>query len=177
MGFTLKASYKFITLNAVAEYRTGYIVDNQNASSLNFGGTSAYSASAGRQRFVYPNSVYLNSQGVYVPNTNIEVQDGNYGFWQQSAYNSATYPLISSAAFWKLREVALDFNLTQFIKKTKVIKGLSIGLSGRNLLTWVPKTESWGDPELSVDNSNATGYINNSIPSSRYFGGKLDVTF
>ena len=178
LGLTMNVKYKFMTLNVVADYRTGFVVDNGNASSLIFGGVSAYTTQAGRQRFVYPNSVTLDANGHSVPNTNIEVQDGNYGFWQNSAFNSATTPLISSATEWKLREVSLDFNLTQFIKKTKYIKGLNLTFTGRNLLTWLPKSNYWGDPELSADTSNATGFVTNAqVPSQRLMGGDLRITF
>jgi len=178
LGLTLNVKYKFMSLYVVADYRTGFVVDNANASSLIFGGVSSYTTQAGRQRFVYPNSVTQDANGNSIPNTNIEVQDGNYGFWQNSAFNSATTPLISSATEWKLREVSLDFNLTQFIKKTKYIKGLDLTFTGRNLLTWLPKSNYWGDPELSADASNATGYVTNSqVPSQRLMGGALKITF
>jgi TonB-linked SusC/RagA family outer membrane protein len=178
LGLVMKASYKFITLSATADYRTGAIVENANASSLTFGGITTNTTAAGRQRFVYPNSVYANAQGVLVPNTNVTVQDGNYGFFQSSAYNTATSPLISSSAFWKIREASLSFNLDQYVKKTKYVKGLIVSFTGRNLYTWLPKTEIYGDPELSVDASNAAGYVNiNSIPSSRIFGGDVKLTF
>ena len=178
LGLSINASYKFINLNVVAEYRTGFVDQFQSANTLIFGGTSAYTTQAGRQRFIYPNSVYQNASGAYVPNTNIPVQDGNYGFWQESAFNSAVSPYVSSAAFWKLREVNLGFDLNQFIKRMKYIKGLKFSITGRNLFMWVPKTNFWGDPELSTDNSNSTGYVSiNNIPGQRTFGAKLDVTF
>jgi len=178
LGLTLNAGYKFISLHVVAEYRTGFVQEFQQANTLIFGGTSAYTTQAGRQRFVYPNSVYQNAAGNYVTNTNIPVQDGNYGFWQTSNFNSAISPYTTSAAFWKLREVSLGFDLNQFIKNMKYVKGLKLSLTGRNLMMWVPKTNFWGDPELSVDNSNAVGFSNvNNLPSQRTFGAKLDVTF
>jgi len=178
LGLTVNASYKFVRLHVVAEYRTGFVADYASASTLIFGGTSAYTTQAGRERFIYPGSVYQNSAGNYVPNTNIPVQDGNYGFWQNSTFNTATSPYTSSAAFWKLREVSLSFDLNQFVKNIKYVKGASFSLTGRNLFMWVPKTNFWGDPELSTDNSNAIGYQSiNNVPGQRTFGGKLDLTF
>jgi hypothetical protein len=178
LGLTVNMSYKFVTLNIVAEYRTGFVDQFQNANTLIFGGTSAYTTQAGRQRFIYPGSVYQNAAGNLVPNTNIPVADGNYGFWQSSTFNSAVSPFVSSAAFWKIRELNLGFNLSQFVKNMKYVKGLNFALTGRNLFMWVPKTNFWGDPELSTDNSNSTGYVSiYNIPSYRTFGAKLDVTF
>jgi len=178
LGLNTSIGYKFVTLTAIAEYRAGYQIFNSIGSTLNFAGLSAISAAAGRQRFVYPNSVLQNPDGSFTPNTSIVVRDGNYGFWQSSSYNRVNSPFVSSAAFWKLREVNLNFDLSQFIKKTKFIKGLSFALTGRNLLLFKPKNNPWADPEFSLDNSNAVGQTSSlQTPPTRVFGGNLQVTF
>ena len=179
LGITFKVGYKFIELSAVAEYRGGYVVYNGVGQTLNFSGASAVSAEAGRQAFVYPNSEVLVN-GVYVANTNINVQNGNYGFWQSSAYNTTNYPLVSSGAFWKLREVKLDFNLDQLIKKTHFIKKASFALTGRNLLMLTPKSNPWTDPEFSdaSSTSNLRGLNSDAqTPGTRIFGADLKLTF
>ena len=181
LGVNSQLGYKFISLSAVAEYRGGNIIYNAIGSTLNFGGSSAVSASAGRQIFVYPNSVIntgTSTNPVYTPNTNVTITDGNYGFWQSSAYNSVNGPRVSSAAFWKLREVALNFKLDQFVKGTKFIKGLSLAFTGRNLALWKPKSNPWGDPEFADTVGNAVGTTSsNQTPGYRLFGGDLKVTF
>ncbi|GAC1305793.1 MAG: SusC/RagA family TonB-linked outer membrane protein [Mucilaginibacter sp.] len=177
LGVNSRVGYNIFSLSGVAEYRGGNIVYNGIGSTLNFAGSSAVSASAGRQSFIYPNSVIQTAPGVYVPNTSIAVADGNYGFWQSSAYNTANGPRVSSAAFWKLREVALNFDLTQFVKG-KYIKGLNFALTGRNLALWVPKSNPWGDPEFSNSAGNDIGTNSASqLPGQRLFGADLKVTF
>ena len=180
LGLTTTLNYKFVSLSAVAEYRGGYVTYNGIGSTLNFTGAGYTSASAGRQTFVFPNSVIQTSPGVYVPNTNTTIANGNYGFWQGSAYASTDYPYISSGAFWKLREVNLSFNLDQFIKQTKFIRGMTFALTGRNLFLWAPKNNPWTDPEFS--NSGPTSNLRgvNDIrqtPGTRIFGADLKVTF
>ncbi|MXV49880.1 SusC/RagA family TonB-linked outer membrane protein [Pedobacter sp. HMF7647] len=178
LGLNLQASYKFVTLSAVAEYKSGYVIYNAIGSTMNFGGLSAMSASAGRQRFIYPNSVIQTSPGVYEPNTSVAVVDGNYGFWQSSQFNSAITPFVNSAAFWKLREVNLSFNLDKFVTKSKAIKGLTFALTGRNLLMFRPKDNVWTDPEYNLDATNAVGVTNaNQLPPLRVYGANLQVTF
>ncbi|SEN15214.1 TonB-linked outer membrane protein, SusC/RagA family [Mucilaginibacter gossypiicola] len=178
LGITTSFKYKFVTLSAVAEYRGGYFINNIVGQALNFTGTSAVSASAGRQRFIYPNSVIQTGANTYVPNTSISIPDGNTGFWTSSAYYNATSTYVNSAAFWKLREVALNFDLYRFIKNQKVIKGLQFGLVGRNLLLFRPKSNPWTDPEYSIDNSNAVGTTNeNQTPPTRLYGASLTVKF
>jgi TonB-linked SusC/RagA family outer membrane protein len=180
LGLTSKLEYKFISLSAVAEYRGGDVTYNGLGSTLDFTGSGYTSASAGRQVFVFPNSVIQTSPGVYVPNTNVNVRDGNYGFWQGSAYASTDYPYISSGAFWKLREVNLSFNLDQFVKQSRFIKGITVALTGRNLFMWVPKNNPWTDPEFSDSGptSNLRG-VNDirETPTTRIFGGSVKVTF
>jgi hypothetical protein len=180
-GVTSNWSYKFVSLSATAEYRGGNIINNAIGGTLNFAGSSLISTLAGRQRFVYPGSVINTGTAaapVYTPNTNITVADGNYGFWQSSAYNTVNSPRVSSAAFWKLREINLNFNLTQFVKNTRFVKGLNLSFTGRNLFLWKPKNNPWSDPEFSDTAGNNVGVTSaNQVPGQRIYGADLKVTF
>jgi len=180
VGLTSSVSWKFVTLSGVAEYRGGDVVLNGIGGTMTFAGSSYQSASAGRQVFVYPNSVIQTSPGVYVTNTNVNVVNGNYGFWQGSAFSNTNSPFVSSGAFWKLREVSLAFDLGQFVKQSKFIKGATFALTGRNLFVWVPKNNPWTDPEFSNTGptSSLRGVNNaNQLPGTRVFGGDLKLTF
>jgi len=180
MGVNLNLSYKFISLAAIAEYRGGDVIFNGQGGALTFTGASATSASAGRERFIYPNSVLQTSPGVYVPNNSVSVVNGNYGFWQTSAFSSTVAPFVSSGAFWKLREVDLAFNLDKLVAKHKFIKGASFALTGRNLFILTPKSNPYSDPEFSANpaTSNLRG-VNNTgqTPGTRVFGANLKFTF
>lgn len=188
LGLTTTLSYKFMTLNIVAEYRGGNVIYNGIGAEMTFAGSDAFSSQAGRQLFIIPNSVIQTGPNTYQPNTTVPTFTGGYNYWVQPGSPStvgSTY--VTSAAFWKIREVSLDFNLTQFINKTKFVKGLTFGLDARNLFTFLPKSEMWGDPELSdstgISSGNGVGASNGStigpaqLPSTRFFGAKLQVTF
>jgi len=178
LGLNLSSTYKFMTLSAVAEYKSGHVIYNAIGSTLAFGGISSKTVEADRERFIYPNSVIQTSPGVFVENTTVPVVDGNYGFWQASQYNSAINPYVNSAAFWKLREVNLTFNLNQFVNKSRIVKGASFSLTGRNLLMFRPIDNKFSDPEFSLDISNAVGQTNaNQTPPTRLFGANIQVTF
>jgi hypothetical protein len=180
LGVNTRLAYKWLSLAVYAEYRGGDVLFNGLGGTLTFTGASLQSALAGRERFIYPNSVIQTSPGVYVPNTSTVVQNGNYGFWQQSVWSSTTSPFVTSGAFWKLREVDLAFNLDKFVKQSKFIRGATFSLTGRNLFLWVPKTNYWGDPELSnaSPGSNLRGVNNDGqTPETRVFGGSLKLTF
>lgn len=180
LGVNSSWSYKFITLGAVFEYRGGDVIYNAIGQTLSFTGASWYSASAGRQRFIFPNSVIQTGTNAFVPNKSVSVANGNYGFWQTSAFNGTNSPWVTSGAFWKLRELDITFDLDQFVKGNKYIKGLSVALTGRNLFIWTPKENTYTDPEFSDTGANSAtrGYNdNNQLPGTRVFGGSVQVTF
>jgi TonB-linked SusC/RagA family outer membrane protein len=180
VGLTPKLDYKFISLAAVFEYRGGDVVYNGLGSTMTFTGSTALTTEAGRQAFVYPNSVIQTSPGVYVKNSNIMTQNGNYGFWQGSAFPNTNSPYVTSGAFWKLREIDLAFKLDQFVKQSKFIKGATFALTGRNLFIWVPKSNIFTDPEFSDTSSTANNRgVNdvNELPGTRIFGADLKLTF
>lgn len=113
-------------------------------------------------------------------NTNVNVQNGNYGFWQGSAFSSTQSPFVTSGAFWKIREISLAFNLNQFVNKSGFIKGATFALTGRNLWMFLPKSNMYTDPEFSNAgaNSNTRGVNDDGqLPGTRVFGGDLKVTF
>ena len=184
LGISTSVTYKGFTFNAVADYRSGNFIMNEFATNLAFTGVSAQSASNGRQRFIYPNSVVMVN-GKYIDNTNIAVDNGgntaNHGFWPDVIYGTNVgTPFVVSAAFWKLREVSLTYDFpANVLNGTKFIKRLSIGLIGRNLLMLRPKSNEYTDPEFSSSgNGNAVGRTNETqTPPTRIFGANVTVTF
>ena len=182
IGLTQTVSYKFITLTAVSEFRTGDVIFNEGESEATTAGESALSVSAGRQRFIFPNSVINTGTAgkpVYTPNNSISVQDGNVGFWDGGAYSEASSTYVTSGAFWKLREADLAFDISKWTRKSKVIKRTVFSLIGRNLVMLRPKTNNWTDPEFGYSAGNNGIGINNSDqnPPSRFYGASLNVTF
>ena len=181
LGLTQTVSYKFMTLSVTEEYRTGNVIWNGGLITSTAAGASQLSASSGRQRFVFPNSVYNSAPAgqtpVYVKNTNITTKDGDINFFDGAAFYSAASSYTVSAAFWKVREADLAFDITSFVKKSKVIKRASIALIGRNLLMFRPKSNTWADPEFSSTTGNSTGFESQQLPPSRFFGANLSVTF
>lgn len=178
IGITTALTYKSFSFHMTVDYRGGYSIYNSNlGTTLDHSGTSITSAIAGRQRFVFPNSEYLNASGQYVPNTNIEVQDGNFNFWP-TLYQSIDANYVTSAAAWKLREVAISYSLPkQLIDDIKFVKAVTLTVSGRNLLMFVPSTNKFTDPEFSNDTGNGVGTTSLSqLPPTRIFSTTLSVT-
>lgn len=179
LGLNLTVSYKGLTLSAVADYRSGHQMFSDIGGDMDFSGISYRSGSNGRQPFIFPNSVIETSPKVYVPNTSVYTQSGGYGFWSQAAYNTnADANYLSSAAFWKLRELALTYTFPTELFGKKGIKGASISLTGRNLFMWLPKTNQWTDPEFSNTTGNAQGVNDrDNNPPTRIFGANVTLNF
>jgi len=180
IGINTDVSYKHFNLRAVAEYRGGNFIYNDIGSSLTFTGNDELSALNGRQRFVFPNSVYSTDGGAtYVPNTNIVVNNAHYDFLQTSTFRTLQSNYYTSAAFWKLREVTLSYDVpSQWLKGSKVIKRATVALVGRNLLMWRPSTNQWTDPEFSNTTDNGLGTTTiGQTPPTRLYGFNVNLTF
>jgi hypothetical protein len=181
LGLNTDLNYKGFKLAIVAEYRTGNMIYNAIGSALDFTGVSEHSAQNGRQPFVMPNTVIETSPGVYVPNTDVVIRDAGYGLWVSSDYYNSQSTYVTSAAFWKLREVSLGYTVpVQKLWGGKVIKDATVSLIGRNLLMLRPKSNVWTDPEFNTSSatSHAVGRTDeNQTPPTRIFGFSIKLTF
>lgn len=178
LGLNTDLSWNGITLKVVAEYRGGNYIYNAVGSSLGFTGIDKMSAINMRQRFVFPNSVYWDGSK-YVDNNNIVVTNAHYDFLQAGRFRNTQTNYYTSAAFWKLREVVIGYDIPQrWIGNGKVVKKASVSLIGRNLLMFRPKTNEWSDPEFSNTTGNAVGTTDiGQTPPTRIFGFNVNLTF
>lgn len=188
IGLSLNINWKGFSFGAVADYRGGsQIVADQLGGFLDDNGISERSAQNGRRAFIFPNSVIDDGTGKYVPNTNVYTQQYGRLFWNNDLNTSVISNYVASGDFWKLREVSLNYEVPMAKLGTKinnVVKGLSIGINGRNLLMWVPKSNVWTDPEFQGGNGNAA-YTGNAtgrstaynLPPTRIFGANITARF
>jgi hypothetical protein len=180
LGITNNFSYKGLNLNVVAEYRTGNVIYNQVGSQLDFTGATWHTAQNGRQSFVVPNSVLANGDGTFTPNTNVVVKNAGHLFWTNSDYTAVQSTYVTSAAFWKLREVSLSYDIPVSNILGGKITAAQIGIVGRNLIMLRPKTNIWTDPEFNNQGgtSNAVGNTDyNQTPPTRVYGFSVKLTF
>jgi len=181
LGISTDLNYMGFRLSATAEYRSGNVIVNRVGNALDFTGVSEHSAQNGRQPFIIPGSVIETSPGVYSPNTTALVQNTSRPFWVNSDYHNVDRTYTTSAAFWKLREVALSYDVP--VKKLfggNAIQAAQVALIGRNLLMLRPKSNVWTDPEFnnSAVTSNAVGYTTeDQTPPTRVYGFSVKLTF
>ncbi len=182
LGLSPSFSYKNLTLRAVFDYRGGAKILNEEANALDFAGISSSDAT-NRQAFVIPNSVIQTSPGHYAPNTNVPITSvGGLPtaiYWWSDFYSQQGMPYVTSADFWKLRELALTYGLPmKWFGKQDVVKKLDVSVIGRNLFMWRPGTNRWSDPEFSTNaNGNAVGYSTEyQTPPTRVISATIRAT-
>lgn len=182
LGLDLAVEYKGIRLATVFEYRTGNIIYTGASTGFDFSGAGIRTTYFNRDRFVVPNSSYLDpTTNTYVANTSITTRTGGVDFWTNGPSNTdvdANYAY--SAAFWKMRELSVSYDLPKSVfSNIKFIKGATVSLQGRNLFLWAPKTNIYTDPEYSAfdASSNAIGFTSLSqTPPGRFYGFTLSLT-
>lgn len=185
LGLNLALTYKDLTFYASGEYRTGNYIFNNGGGSFDFSGAGINTVAYDRERFVIPNSSYWDEASQsYVANTNITVYDGGADYWTMGPQRTdidETY--VTSAAFWKIREMSLSYNLPKSVLGNQnVIKRARVSAQGRNLFLWTPSTNVYTDPEYSdgngSSNGNAIGLTGlGQTPPSRYLGFSVLLTF
>jgi TonB-linked SusC/RagA family outer membrane protein len=183
LGLDFTARYKNFTLSGLFEYRGGYVIYSGEGSTFDFSGSSARSAYYNREKFVFPNSSYLDpATNTYVANNSITVSDGGAGYWTSSSFNTnVTTNYLYSGNYWKLREASLAYRIPEsLLKRSKFIKAATVSVQGRNLFLWAPKSNEYSDPDYSANgsDSNAIGTTSLSLtPPTRYYGGTVSITF
>jgi TonB-linked SusC/RagA family outer membrane protein len=177
LGFNNTISYKAFSLSTTLDFRSGNVIYSGTKNTLTFTGSTNETTQYGRERFIWPNSVIETSPGVFTPNTSVKTRSGNFDFWYGN-FNSFAESSIVDAAFLKLRDVSLSYQLpAKFLNKTPFGRA-SLAISGANILLWTPKSNVYIDPEANIfGTGNSQGREFTSIPSTRTFGITLNATF
>jgi len=187
LGLNLGVNWKGLSFRMVWDYRGGsQMVADQLGGFLDDNGISARSAQNGRRAFIFPNSVYDDGTGKFVENTSVYTQTYGRLFWNSDLNTNVTTNYLASANFWKLREMSVTYDVPTRVLGSRLgnaIKGLTIGVNGRNLLMFVHESNQWTDPEYSASGNsaytgNATGRSTAfNMPPTRLFGANITVRF
>jgi hypothetical protein len=180
LGINPNFSWKGLTVGMTWDYKGGHHVYHGLGTDMDGYGISKRSTQFNRERFVFPNSVYFDGTK-YVPNTDRQVSGTGINFWGTDVYNTGIGTnYFTSAASWKLRELLIAYDLPAgVLGGQKVIKKATISFVGRNLLTFLPKSNQWSDPEFNYSSSNNTFGLSSvyQTPPVRTFGGSVTLTF
>lgn len=180
MGITTNASYKNWTFNMLWDIRQGGDIWNGTRGALYYFGTHADTDimpdGTGRgETFVWTDNVTGNS-GYYAPgevdangndiggqpnNTPILNDIDSYALGPLSGFTGASRAFIEDGSWVRLRTVSLNYRFDKDAIKSTKLKGLSVGVTGRNLFLSTPYRGV--DPETNLSgatNSQGADYFN-----------------
>ena len=149
MGFNTSVTWKNFTLTAVGDWRKGGMMVSNTSYITHFNGNSTQTVFNERNSYVVPNAVKI-VDGQYVEN-NIVIR-ADYMTYAQGNYSYDAEILrrfILKRDYFKLREVALNYQFPSAWFKNTSISQLNLTLIGRNLFLKTPKSNNYVDPEVS----------------------------
>jgi TonB-linked SusC/RagA family outer membrane protein len=148
--FTIKG----FTLSANVDYRIGGMMYSRTKNITLWAGTVPETLYNDRQPFVIPNSVYevgreANGDPKYTENTTPLDRTKIVEYWGNGGTELDGASFIDKS-FIKLREVTVGYNLPSAWTKFLHLQRIFLGVSGKNLLLWTPKGQTYIDPELTT---------------------------
>ena len=180
MGISSAASYKNWSFNMLWDIRQGGDIWNGTRGALYYFGTHIDtdmhpSGAARGETFVWEDVVMGNS-GVYAPGTTDA--DGNdisgqpnttpvlndidsYALGPLSGFTGASRPFIEDGSWVRLRNIGVNYKFDADALSGTKLKGLSVGVSGRNIFLRTPYRGV--DPETNLSgatNSQGADYFN-----------------
>lgn len=182
MTFNTSFRYKAFTLSAVADYRKGGKFVSFSKRLLAFTGALEETASQDRtQGYIVPGSVQLVN-GSYVQNSTPAYgadYNGATTYWSGSIYRNVGENLVVDATAFKVREIAISYDVPKSVLNSTFINSLSLSLYARNpIIIYSKDNRNFADPETASSNDNAAGIaLTTQYPTTRTFGFKINATF
>lgn len=181
LGINNSFSYKNFNLSALVDISQGGVMFSGTVAGLRSSGLAIETLENDREVFVDEGVAAVTDMDgnvTYSPNT-VPVQSVQ-DYWGNIGNTSNTEGSIFDASYVKLREVTLSYSLPSKMFAGKFIRGLSIGIEGRNL--WIiDSAVPHVDPESSFFGPSLAGGAANvefwSVPGARSFGGNVKLTF
>ena len=181
LGIDNRVTFKGVTLSALVDISEGGVLFSRTISSLRGQGLVTETLENRGNIFVDQGVLEMTDADgnvSYVPN-NVPVRSMQ-DFWNNYTNNSNTEGSVFDASYVKLREVTISYALPASLLEGTFIKGLSIGLEGRNL--WLIDSEvPHIDPEASFFGPSLQGGSANveffSVPTARSYGANVKLTF
>ncbi|MFD0792122.1 SusC/RagA family TonB-linked outer membrane protein [Mucilaginibacter litoreus] len=184
MGLNNTIKVKNFVLGFTLEWDKGGKFYSGTADLFNFVGADPKTTYNDRNPFVVPNSVQAVTDAAgnttYVENTT-PITEANVDDYYYTTSNKAQAWSrdILDRSFIKLREVTLNYVLPKTLANKIGAQRATIGLYGRNLITWLPAGNKVVDPEVSnygTDLASEYGEFR-TAPPLRYYGASVKVTF
>lgn len=189
-GFSNTVSYKNFSLYFLTDFRVGgqiFSADYAAAIGQGLSPSTLKERDGGGLPFTYPDGTTANNgviiDGVFADGTqNTEVVHYMWKYAGQSvAWSNVKMPRSNSIftnSWAKLREVTLTYNIPdKFIKRSKVIQGLSISFVGRDLFYLYSSLPDHLNPEAINGVGNGQGVQWSEFPGTRDIGFSVKARF
>ncbi|MFS4417047.1 TonB-dependent receptor domain-containing protein [Maribacter sp. 2307ULW6-5] len=185
LGVRNTFSYKNLSLTTLFDYRSGGDVWCGTCGILDYFGTSQATSDLRETSYVVDGITANFTNGTWVPTgqqntTSVPYADPAGGLganrWVRYGFGGVAEDYVFDGSFFKLREVALTYNIpTRFVERAG-ISNASITVAGRNLLLI---TDYPGiDPETNLSgDSNGIGLDYFNQPFTESYSLALKVTF
>jgi TonB-linked SusC/RagA family outer membrane protein len=184
MGLTNTFNYKNFGLGFTFDFQKGGVFYSGTADLLNFTGQDIKTTYNDRRPFIVPNSVTKGTDAsgnvTYSENTTPISEGKMDDYYYPTTNKGLVYKnRILDKTFVKLREVSLSYSLPSLLANKISAQHVSLSVFGRNLITWLPSSNTTIDPEVSnLGNDLASEFGEfRSAPPVRFFGAALRVTF
>jgi outer membrane receptor protein involved in Fe transport len=176
MGFVNNFSYKNFNLTTTIDWRDGGIIHSATVAGLWSGGLVEETAVNREGTFIDTFGVLQNTDGTFRDN-DVPVRAAQT-FWGNLAPSGVAVSNTFDASFVKLREVSLSYNFPRTVLGKGFVKGLQLGVEGRNLALLYSKVPHI-DPEANLFGAGADGFgvERNTVPSTRSYGFNVRLTF
>ena len=180
LGIINEFSYKNLSLGFTLDIREGGLMYSRTASITRFTGNSITTTYNNREPFIVPNSVQqvVADDGTtnFVENTTPVSVANMDNYYSSSALSRGD---VIDKSFVKLREIVLNYSMSQSVLDRLPVDALSFSIVGRNLFIWTPESNQYIDPEVSTfgtDLSSQFGEFSAS-PSTRSIGFSIKTRF
>lgn len=183
LGISNTLKYKGLTFGFTFDIRQGGVIYSGTADLNYFVGNATQTLYNDRQPFIIPNSIYkqLEADGTYTYHENVVPVDmANVNSYYYTTKNQiGDMSRVFDRSFVKLREVVLNYSLPKSLFQNMPIKGVEVGLYGKNLLLWTPEENNFIDPEVTSWGNDITGDYGEfrTNPTTRNFGFSVKAIF
>jgi TonB-linked SusC/RagA family outer membrane protein len=183
MGLVNSITYKNFRLGFSFDYRKGGVFYSSTSELLLFTGNHYQTAYNDRNPFIVPNSVnevMVNGKPTYVENTTPIDESHNSDYWYANSNRAGIYPYrILDKSFLKLRDVTFSYTFPASLARKIGAEKVTVTAIGRNLWTWLPKSNQIIDPETSNFGNDLASELGEFRvgPTTRSVGASLKITF
>ncbi|XOV91626.1 MAG: SusC/RagA family TonB-linked outer membrane protein [Bacteroidota bacterium] len=169
-GFTNSFDIKGVSLSFLIDFKLGHKLISGTH-------TNAYRHGLDKATLIGRDVGYVIGDGVNPDGGVNETQAAIQPFYETIRTHRMSEQSVFKAGSWQLRQITLGYDLSRFVTKTNVIKGLKINFVANNvavLKQWVPHIHP---DQNGIIDDNRIGLESTGLPITRDIGFNLNVKF